>query len=87
MEYTMEQHDNSMTIFYYKRTGEIYMNCTGIQDLGAFGIYEEDYKHVFDYVVLEKDMFALDNIKLFKIDLDTKELVYNANKLQKYAIR
>lgn len=65
--YSLEQHESSMTIFYMKRTGEIERYATGIQDMKFFGNYEEDYKLIINFIVLEKDQYVLENIEKFKI--------------------
>ncbi|GAA0084588.1 hypothetical protein UT300007_10270 [Clostridium sp. CTA-7] len=83
--YTLEQHEASMTLFYMKRTGEIQRYSTGIQGMKYFGGHEEDYKLIIDFIVLEKDQYVLDNIEKFKI-VDKKLILkgeYRVN-LDKY---
>ena len=82
--YTMAEHNANMTIFYYKRTGVIYSWGTGIQDFSRFDLHEEEYKLILDYIVVPKDNFILDNMKMFCVDTEEKALVYNDSFLQKY---
>ena len=72
---TIEEHNKSMTIFYYKRTGEIKNIGYGILDMSFYGQHEEDYVMIVDYVVVERDEFIFDRIGDFKIDTTTKQLV------------
>ncbi|MSS43798.1 hypothetical protein FYJ27_08660 [Anaerosalibacter bizertensis] len=71
---SMAEHQNSMTIFYRKRDGEIRGYATGIQDMSFYGDNAEDFSLIWDYVVLERDRQVLDNIEKFKINTETKEI-------------
>lgn len=71
---SMAEHDASMTIFYYKSSGDIYSYCTGISDMGGFGEHAEDYAKMLDFVVLERDQTAIEFLYKFHIDIETKEL-------------
>lgn len=76
-----------MTIFYSKRTGEIKSICTGIQNMDYFGNDKEDFKLIWDCIVVEFDRYILDNYKLFKVNLENKQLEMLPNKiLNKYHI-
>lgn len=72
---TIEEHNKSMTIYYYKRTGEIKNMVYGILDMSFFGEYEEDYKTIVDYIVVDRDEFVFDRVRDFKVDLEQKRLV------------
>lgn len=72
---TMEEHNSSMTVFYYKRTGEISNVSYGKLDMSFYGEYKEDYKLIMDYIVVDKDDFIFDRIGDFKVDLETKQLI------------
>lgn len=84
MGYTMAEHEQSMTVFYYKSNGEVYSYATGIQDFTSFGAHAEDYKIILDVVVLPKDLFILDNMKMFKVNTEDKSLVYNQEMLARF---
>ena len=36
-DFSIEEFENSMTLYYYKRDGAIYSWCTGINDMRTFG--------------------------------------------------
>ena len=80
---TLEEHNKSMTIFYYKRTGEIKNACFGISDMSFYGDFREDYEMIVDFIVIERDSFVFERISDFKVDLDTKELVCKTTDLYK----
>jgi len=71
---TIEETDNSMTIFYSKSSGEIKNFATGIQDMNFYTNDKDDFSIIRDYVVLPKDDFVLKNIDQFKINLTAKTL-------------
>ena len=73
----IEEHQNNMTLFYSKKTGEIKSFATGIQDMNYFGNDKEDYELIWDYVVIPRDDKVIRNLEMFKINLDTKELTIN----------
>ena len=75
---TMEEHNKSMTVFYYKRTGEIKNISYGINDMTFYGSHQEDYELIVDFVVVDRDEFVFDRIADFKIDLEAKQLVCTA---------
>ena len=77
-EFTIEEFENSMTLYYFKSDGSIHSWCTGINDMSIFTGHGEDYALMLDYIVLPLDRYVLDNIKYFTIDIDTKELCFNA---------
>lgn len=84
--YSMEEHNSNMTIFYYKRTGKIYSWGTGIHDFENFGEHAEEYETILDRLVVPKDMFILDNMKMFVVDTEEKALIYNQEILSKYTL-
>ena len=81
---TIAEHEASMTIFYYKRNGDIYSYATGIQDMKMFGQHEDDYSLIMDYIVVERDPAVMEAIHKFYVDIETKQLKlkpeYNLNK-------
>ncbi|SHH50200.1 hypothetical protein [Clostridium intestinale] len=64
---SLEEHEKSMTLYYSKRTGEITAFSTGIQDMSFFGDNKEDYEIIWDFIVLEKDTYVLENRDKFKV--------------------
>ena len=79
MEYTIEDFDQSMTVLYFKRTGEIKNISYGISDMSFYGNNQEDYELIVDFIVIDRDAFVFDRIGDFIVDLDTKSLVYRYN--------
>ena len=79
MEYTIKDFEQSMTIFYFKRTGEIKNISYGISDMSFYGNNQEDYELIIDFIVIDMDQFVFDRIGDFIVDLDTKSLVYRYN--------
>jgi hypothetical protein len=80
---TLEEHENSMTLYYSKRTGEITAYSTGIQDMNFFGGNKEDYEIIWDFIVLEKDNYVLENRDKFKI-IDRAVKLKDSVNLSKY---
>ena len=75
---TIEEHNKSMTIFYFKRTGEIRNVTYGIMDMSFYGNHREDYELIIDYIVVNRDEFIFDRIRDFKVNTETKQLVCTA---------
>ena len=80
-DFTIEEFENSMTIYYFKSSGIIHSWCTGINDIGTFREHSSDYGIILDFVVLPLDRYVIDNIKYFTVDTQTKELYFNAPSL------
>lgn len=75
---TIEEHNKSMTIYYFKRTGVIKNAVFGIMDMSFYGEYREDYELIIDYVVVDRDELVFDRIRDFKVDIETKQVVCTA---------
>ena len=71
---SIEEHEASMTIFYYKRDGEIHSYCTGISGMERFGEHEQDYSLIIECNVFPKDETVIRYLNLFYIDLETKQI-------------
>ncbi len=56
-----------MTLFYSKRTGEIKAYTTGVTDMGYYGDDKEDFSIIYDFLIVDRDDYVLDNIEQFKI--------------------
>jgi hypothetical protein len=84
--YSIKQMEDNMTIFYTKRTGDIKNIASGIQDMSFFGVDAEDFSAIWDYAVLPKEDYVLNNLKLFRFDSQTSslKLVQSENPLSKY---
>lgn len=80
-KYTIDDFENSMTLFFYKRDGAIHSWCTGMSDMRSFGAYAEDFALIMDYLILPLDRYVLDNIKYFTVDTQAKELYFNGPSL------
>lgn len=70
--------DEFMTIYYRKANGEIKSIMSGSCDMNVFGDEKEDYMLIWDYIVIEYDEYVRFNWKQFKVNLETKSLVYIA---------
>lgn len=62
---TLEEHANSMTLFYSASTGKIKCYCTGIQSMDYFGEDRDDYN--YNYIIVGYDEFVLKNISNFMV--------------------
>lgn len=71
---SIEEHESSMTIFYYKRDGEIHSYCTGISGMERFGEHEQDYSLIIECNVFPKDETVIRYLNLFYIELETKQI-------------
>lgn len=72
---TLEEMNNNMTIFYYKSNGDILALATGIQDINIFfGVHSPDYVLIADQIVIPKDIDVVNNVKNFKVNINTKQL-------------
>lgn len=59
------EEQNKMTIFYNKRLGSIQAIVTGTQNMSYFGEQEEDFKIIYDYIVVDKDEYVINNSSYF----------------------
>lgn len=64
---TINEMNSKMTIFYRKANGEIKQFATGIQGFEMFGEEQEDYKLIWNIIILDRDEYVLKNIKDFII--------------------
>jgi len=64
---TIEEMKTKMTIFYSKQTGEIKSIVVGIQDMNFFGESKIDFEIIYDFLVVDKDQYVLENLKSFTI--------------------
>ena len=71
---SIEEFENNMTIYYWKKSGEIHSYSTGVQDLNIFGKHADEYALILDYVVLPIDRNVLMYLNQFYIDLETKQI-------------
>lgn len=83
---TIDEMNSSMTIFYSKSTGLIKSIMNGIQDMNFFGQDKEDFTLIWDFIVLNRDDYVLNNYKQFKINLDSKALELIASALPNYPV-
>lgn len=75
--------DDEMTLFYSKRTGDIKNFVTGESDMGFYGDDEPDFAEIWDYVILPRDDYVLNNFLQFKIE-DGKPKLKNGINIGKY---
>lgn len=66
-----------ISIFYSKITGLIYTSTYAENQygFGRFGQFAEDMSQVLDILYVKGDRMLFNNIKQYKVDLDTKQLV------------
>lgn len=64
---TIEEMNLKMTIFYSKQTGEIKASCGGIQNMNFFNENKIDYEIIYDFIVVDRDEYVLNNIDKFKV--------------------
>lgn len=50
-----------MTVFYNKRLGLIKETIDGIQDMSVYGVEEEDYRKIYDFIIVDRDMYIHNN--------------------------
>jgi len=84
MEYNIKEMEAKMTIFYSRSSGLITMAMTGIGDFDVFMEQAEDYKLIWDFVVVNKDEYVLYNYKNFIIE--NGEVKLKKDKVQEYPI-
>lgn len=75
----IEEHNKSMTLFYYKRDGGIHSYCTGIADMRSFGQYEDDYAIIIDFIVVPIDRTVIEYLNQFYVDVETKQIKLKPN--------
>lgn len=83
MSYSIEEMQDSMTVYFSKRTGEIKSIVGGIQSMEVFGVDKEDYELIWDLVVIEKDEYVMQNMDKFRVDEGNIKLKENID-LSKY---
>lgn len=71
---SIEEHEASMTIFYYKSDGGIHSYCTGISGMERFGDRQEDYSLIVDCKVFPRDDTVIRYLNLFYIDIETEQI-------------
>lgn len=75
--------DKKMTLFYSKSTGEIKGFTSGTTDMGYFGEDTEDMSIIYNFIVVDRDDYVLDNVEQFKI-VDKKIKLKETVNLDKY---
>lgn len=61
----ISEEQSKMTIFYNKRLGSIQAIAGGTQDMSYFGEEEEDFKVIYDYMVVDNDEYIIKNLSNF----------------------
>lgn len=83
---TIEEMNNSMTVYFSKSNGNIKSISTGIQDMSLFASNADDYSIIWDFVVAPKDDYVMKNKDSFKINLETKILEMVTNPTLNYPV-
>lgn len=80
---SIEECEKSMTVFYSKQTGDIKAISGGFQTMDFFGENKVDFEIIYDFKVVERDEYVIDNINVFKIE-DEKLKLKETRDLSKY---
>lgn len=56
-----------MTVFYNKRLGKVISVADGSQNMSYFGEEEEDFKSIYDFLVVPHDPFIHDNMQYMEV--------------------
>ena len=77
-----------MTIIFNKRLGTIQSIYSGdLQRIDIlYGNEAEDYKLIWDEIIISDDEFVMRNFQNFKINVDTKQLEILAEQINQYPI-
>lgn len=59
--------ENTLTIFYNKRTGSIKELCGGKQDMNWFGEEKQDFELIFDYIHVPFDPYIFANFTKMEV--------------------
>ena len=84
MEYNIKEMEAKMTIFYSRSSGLITMAMTGIGDFDVFMEQAEDYKLIWESLVVDKDEYVLYNYRNFIVE--NGEVKLKKDKVQEYPI-
>lgn len=57
-----------MTVFYRKSTKQIVNISSQTTDFSHFGDLAEDYKLIYDFIVIEDDNFVIQNANMFIVE-------------------
>ena len=77
---SLDEFENSMTIYYYKSNGDIHSYCTGINDMTMFGEHADDYAAILDYLIHNWNNSyiagepVVSNFDLYKFPIILKEI-------------
>jgi len=66
--YSIEEMQDSMTIYFSKRSGESKSIVGGIQSVDIFGADREDYELIWDFIIVEKDEYVMQNMDKFRVN-------------------
>lgn len=83
---TIEDYKASMTAYFRRANGEIKHIIPGIQDMSLFGDEQDDYKLIWEYIVLPRDEYAIKNKDKFIINLETKQLMIKKSEVLEYPV-
>lgn len=72
---TIAESNESMTVYYSKRTGIIRAVTSGVDDMSFYGEQAEEMSIIQGFVVLPLRKDVLYNKENYKIDIDTLQLV------------
>ncbi|MDK0853233.1 hypothetical protein P5F25_15175 [Clostridium perfringens] len=82
-EGSIEDFNNTMTLFYGKETGIIRDHAQGRQDLNYYGASAGDFN--YDFIVVPKDDYVLNNLEKFIIQ-NGKLMLKPDPQLNKYEV-
>lgn len=79
----ISEEQSKMTIFYNKRLGSIQAIVGGTQDMSYFGEEEEDFKVIYDYIVVDNEEYIIKNLSNF-IVVNRQLKFKDSNNISKY---
>ncbi len=59
--------NDTLTVFYNKRTGSIKELCGGKQDMNWFGEEKQDFELIFDFVHVPFDSYIFENFTKMEV--------------------
>lgn len=69
--------NEKMTIYFNRRTGAVKEMCGGEQGYDWFGDEAEDFKQIFDFIVVDYDAYVVNNFFNFEVRDSELKLLRN----------
>jgi len=75
-----------MTVYYSKSSGIVKRVASGIQDMSMFGVEEEDYSVIWNFIVLAIDNYVIQNPDKFIMNLSSANPVLSLKEATIYPV-